>query len=601
MKKQLCFPAKVLDQHLVALGKTGAGKSSALRHIVEYLLLQKKRVCVIDPKGDWWGLKSSVDGNGPGFPVIAFGDFKKPEAADIPLNAQSGKHIAELITSGNRPCVIGMRGWSQGAMTRFWIDFASTLFARNAGELYLVGDEFHNFAPKQWKGMADKETPVGQALHWSNRLLSEGRGLGLVCLIASQRPQKVHNDTLTSCETLIAMRVTHSADRQAVASWIEGCGDKAQGTEVLNNLAQLPRGEAYVWSPEIGFGPSRTKFPMFQTFDSFAPPQLQKKVSQKGWSSVNLDDVKTKLSKVIDEAKAHDPKELQRRIIDLEKQLRAKQPASVVAHKPVDVRPIIEKAVKLALSTREKDDKEIGKKLQKAFGELIRWKNDTDKTIQSVINGINCFNPLLEGIGVNGGDLLKIEELKANTNTTTTTRHEKPQSGTVRVPMAQGDTRTVTNEGNGQIGKGGLYKILVALAQAGRVLTYAQVGARAGVSSNSGSFKNWLSQARVNGWITGSGSIAITDKGLEDLGEYAPLPSGEELHAYWINKVGGTAGRILRLAIDHHPNYLSYEDIGSALNVSHTSGSFKNWLSSLRVRELIEGKGQVKAADTLFE
>ena len=163
----LIFPEKILEQHLVVLGKTGAGKSSALRHVVEHLLGKRKRVVIIDPKGDWWGLKSSSDGRGAGFPVILFGDFKKPEAADVPVGDRSGKHIAELISTGNRPCVVGMRGWTQGAMTRFWIDFASTLFAHNAGELYLVGDEFHNFAPKQGKGCPQgascrRRPPLGQ-------------------------------------------------------------------------------------------------------------------------------------------------------------------------------------------------------------------------------------------------------------------------------------------------------------------------------------------------------------------------------------------------------------------------------------------------------
>ncbi|HEV7298051.1 MAG TPA: DUF87 domain-containing protein [Tepidisphaeraceae bacterium] len=47
---KLCVPEKVLDQHLVVLEKTGAGKSSALRHIVEHLLARDKRVVTIDPK-----------------------------------------------------------------------------------------------------------------------------------------------------------------------------------------------------------------------------------------------------------------------------------------------------------------------------------------------------------------------------------------------------------------------------------------------------------------------------------------------------------------------------------------------------------------------
>jgi hypothetical protein len=164
--EKLCVPENVLDQHLVVLGKTGAGKSSALRHFVEHLLSRGKRVCIVDPKGDWWGLKTSADGKAPGFPVIAFGDFKNPKATDVPINERSGKHVAELVATGNRPCVIGFRGWMTSHMVNFWIDFASTLFAANVGELYLVPDEFHNFAPKG--KILDPQ--AGKCLHWSNRL-----------------------------------------------------------------------------------------------------------------------------------------------------------------------------------------------------------------------------------------------------------------------------------------------------------------------------------------------------------------------------------------------------------------------------------------------
>lgn len=148
----LPFPERVLHQHIAILGKTGSGKSSAMRDIFEYLLDRKRRSCIIDPKGDWWGLKSSADGKSAGYPIIAFGNFKEPRATDVPIDEHSGAHVAELIASGNRPCIIGFRGWMPAQMLRFWIGvnnrpgFAQTLFNTNEGELYVGIDEVHNFA-----------------------------------------------------------------------------------------------------------------------------------------------------------------------------------------------------------------------------------------------------------------------------------------------------------------------------------------------------------------------------------------------------------------------------------------------------------------------
>lgn len=181
------LPAAVLEQHLIVLGKTGAGKSSVMRLLVEGLLDQQKPVCIIDPKGDWYGLKSSADGKRPGYPVVIFGG----DHADVPLNAHAGAHVAELVATGNRPCLIDLGGWTVADRTRFFIEFASTLFRTTRGRRWLVIDEVHNFCPQGKVHDPD----AGKALHWANRLASEGRGKGIQILAASQRPQKVHKDS----------------------------------------------------------------------------------------------------------------------------------------------------------------------------------------------------------------------------------------------------------------------------------------------------------------------------------------------------------------------------------------------------------------------
>ena len=168
------IPEAALQQNIIALGKTGSGKSSAMRSIVEPMLTARMPLCIVDPKGDWWGIKLSADGKGPGFPLVIFGG----KHADVPINDRSGAHVAELFATGNRPCVIDLGGWMPGERTRFFIEFASALFRKNVGRRWLLIDECHNFAPKGkvW------DPEAGKMLHWANRLASEGRGLGVTVI-----------------------------------------------------------------------------------------------------------------------------------------------------------------------------------------------------------------------------------------------------------------------------------------------------------------------------------------------------------------------------------------------------------------------------------
>ncbi len=570
---KLCIPEKVLLQHLVMLGKTGAGKSSALRHIVEHLLHVKRRVCIIDPKGDWWGLKKSGDGKSAGFSVIMFGDFKDARASDVPINKHSGKHVAELVATGNRPCVIGFRGWMHADMVRFWIDFASTLFNRNAGELYLFVDEVHNFAPKG--RVMDPE--AGKSLHYTNRLMSEGRGLGIVCAIASQRPQKVHNDTLTCCETLVAMRVTHKADRQALKDWIDGCGDDT-GDEVLKNSAALARGEAYVWSPEIAFGPERVKFPMFETFDSFAPPQLQKKVTESGWADVDLGAVKEKLAAVIEEAKANDPAELKQRIAELQKQLAAK-PAAAPEVKTVNV---LEPATLAKID--QLDDKVI---------ELCSTLNDFHQRIAGVARETNELVILARRLAQPAARSMEVpppaRSLVVRNFATAAPAHE----GTSRDPEVADGSKLPRAESS----------ILKAIAQRHpRPCSRAQASLISGYSITSSSFSNALSALRSGGLIEGMGDdMRLTHVGLVCVGEVARPVSAQSMQDFWLSRLPKAEASLLALLINAYPKPLSKGELSAASGYSETSSSFSNALSALRTAELITRDRDPRATEILFD
>ena len=66
------LPPDALAQHIAVLGKTGSGKTFAMKGaLVEPLLEGGRRVGIVDPTGAWWGLRSSRDGKGPGFPLFS--------------------------------------------------------------------------------------------------------------------------------------------------------------------------------------------------------------------------------------------------------------------------------------------------------------------------------------------------------------------------------------------------------------------------------------------------------------------------------------------------------------------------------------------------
>lgn len=560
------LPEGALAQHLAVLGKTGSGKSSVLRLLVEGLLGAGKPVCIIDPKGDWWGLKSSADGKRAGYPVIIFGG----EHADLPLNAHAGAHVAELVASGNRPCIIDLGGWMVSERTRFFIDFASTLFRHSRGPRHLVIDEVHNFAP-QGKVL---DPDAGKMLHWANRLASEGRGKGITLMSASQRPQKVHKDFLTCAETLIAMRVIHPLDRNAIKDWIDGCPDADKGREVLATLASMPRGTGWVWSPEIGFGPARVEFPKFSTYDSFKAPTGDAAEKLKGWAEVDLEEARTKLGAVVQEAAKNDPKALRARIAELERA--AVAPA----------------ADRQALEDARREGYAAGlRAVQPIAGRLQTLGIAVNETISDFLEDLRRLAgaPPARQDRQNDAPALRQREV-----------HKAPPAAGRAAPDAP-TPRHSQNQGSADIGNGGLRRIMISLAQRPQGLTKKQIGVRAGMSSSSGTFSTYLAKARTSGWIDGSGVLKITPGGMAALGAYDPLPTGRELLEHWLRDLGGGAGRILRACADRYPHAITKAEAAAEADMSESSGTFSTYLSKLRTLELITGRGELRASDELFE
>lgn len=90
----MTIPPEALNQHIAVMGKTGSGKSYAVKGVVEDLITMGEQVCIIDPTSAWWGLRLAADGKAKGLDIIILGG----PHGDVPLSKHSGRAVASLVT-----------------------------------------------------------------------------------------------------------------------------------------------------------------------------------------------------------------------------------------------------------------------------------------------------------------------------------------------------------------------------------------------------------------------------------------------------------------------------------------------------------------------
>jgi uncharacterized protein len=123
----------------------------------------------------------------------------------------------------------------------------------------------------------------------------------------------------------------------------------------------------------------------------------------------------------------------------------------------------------------------------------------------------------------------------------------------------------------------------------------------AGYALNGGGF-NYLGALRSRGLIKSDGDrLTITDAGIEVLGSWEPLPTGSALVDYWRGRLGKAERLILETLNQAYPDALTKEKVAVETGYGANGGGFNNALGRLRTLELVEGRGEIKASDNLFD
>lgn len=556
----LSLPVDLATEAIAVLGRRGKGKTNTAGVIVEELIGLGVPVCVVDTVGVWWGLRSSKTGKGPGLPVVVFGGSH----ADVPLEETAGKVIAEVIVERRIPAVIDTSLLSKGAARRFLTDFVTEVYHRNRDPLHVVFDEADELAPQ------NPRAEGARLLGAMEDFVRRGRARGLGVTLVTQRPAVLNKDVLTQIEVLITHGLTGPRDVAAIDEWVRLHADQSEALRVKSTLASLPTGTAWVWSPSWLGILQMVDVRARKTFDSSATPKVGVATAvPQARAQIDLNELGAAIRSTIEKAAAEDPRRLRARVVDLERQLAARPTTAPTVSPPIEVR--------VEVPTLTEEDR-------RRFDQATETLTRVDEMLATVQGDVAAAWALLSQIET-AASPSHVEVLPAPA-----ARNEPPAPVTspARPTTTRADVDPSSPHERGPLGKAEKL-ILSALATYGP-RTHSQIAQLTGYSGKGGAFANALGRLRSAGRIVGGRDhIEITEQGIADLGDFAPLPSGQALVDHWLARLAKAERAILSTLLEAWPNALSNEEIADRTGYAASGGGFANALGRLRTLDLIRG------------
>lgn len=554
----MSIPSDIWNQHVAILAKPGRGKTVTAKGGAAALMKDGMRVGVVDPSAAWWGMRLKADGITPSkFPMVIFGG----KHADIEITPQMGAKIGTLLGTADYSWIIDTSLLGNDARTEFMTSWAEAIFASNRRRLNLFIDECHLFIPQQ-RAPGRKSKAMLDAV---TNLIAGGRGLGFCVTMISQRPAKVHKDSLTTTEAIICLGMLSPQDVGAVKDWVTIQGDSTEAKEMISSLPALPVGEGWVYAPAIGML-KRMKFPMIGTYDSSRAPGAGENLkTPTELGQINLDDIRASLAP------------------PARKQVSTKPVAAIAPKGP----PAAPSAHVLAAEYR------------KGFEHGVRY----GKAL--VCNSITAETR--EMAARYGKDAEPVSDLPSPTN------RPKPVingQGIIKPPVAEVIAQAKRRDTFGEIanGKDGLDRPLQKIVDAIRYWnefgltepTHSQVAFIAGYVPGSGTWSRYLSVLRSMELIEPRGVLKLTEAGVNAANEPEAQPDAEALRESVIGKLDAPLVKILRPLLECYPEPMSHDDLAAVANYVPGSGTWSRYLSGLRSLDLIEKRGELKAQDWLF-
>lgn len=563
------FPESMLNQHIAVLGKTGSGKTSTTKLIVEQLVAAGRRVCVLDPiKSDWWGMISTADGKHAGLPFNILGGPR----GHVALHDGAGKAIGELVASGALPLsILDMADFPPGGHARFFVDFASALFKRMRGVVYLVLEEAHLFAPKERSGLGAEN----MAIHWAKQLATGGRSKGIRLIPATQRVQSLHNAVLGSCETVITHRLTFPADQKPVIGWLKANTSKQIAAQIESEMSSLKTGTAWVCSGEAKIF-DRIAFPRITTYDNSATPDHDAADIEIETAQIDNEALQAAIGDAIEEAAANDPKALRARIAELERELQNREAAPAAMDGFFTEDEVAQRidTVRRSFSTSLAKTEHEVERLSRLLGEIGTLAQRG--LANSVLGALSRdYVPELSAHGIHGDEAHDFQE------------ELEPFKQSLREPPPLRAKNLQAAAGKDKVSRKGsptVRKIIDVIHRSHPVaLTFSAAATRAGVSKRSSAYNSYLKELQASEEVTERADGRFTSAP----GFHAPAGPGIDPISEFAAKLSPSWASMLNVIAAAEGQPLTREQVADRAGVSPTSSGLSAGLNELMALGLV--------------
>lgn len=565
-------------QKYLILGRTGSGKTNTAVVMAEELLEQRCPLVILDPMGNWWGLKSK-------YKVIQFGG----DRGDVPLEPSAGKLVADFVIAERQPVILDLKPFSDNDMARFATDFAKRLYQKNQDPVQVFVDEADLFAPQ-----SGADGPRAVCLGAMQNLMRRGRSCGIGMTVITQRSASLHTDMRTQCEVLFAHQTTGPHDVEAIRLWIRYHIGKEQ-TDILKAISQLQPGECYVFSPAWLNILDKFHIRRRKCFDSAATPKVGEDRKIPPFKTIQLEQVRDLMSATIAEAKANDPDTLKQRIHALEQELLEAQQADAAAD-PEDLQEL-----QRLLEAAHAHCGAIQQRYDEVLEKCTDWQIDVERRLAEI-----------QFIATDRPSLLDVQEL-INRPLSELPPIELPLTPSRRA-LAASPMKALLNAEDHKFltavnAQGTLTamqtRFLTALAQHPDGLSKGQLLILARYAS-SGPVSKCFAQMTRDGWVASNtaGWLQITAAGRQALGPFEPLPTGAKLRAHVLADANlkPIDKAILSVLFQHYPKDIAKGALLDLAGYKSSGPVSKSFAKLVRLGWAISTKvGHLKASETFYK